>query len=106
MNSNLLKSFKGNVTNRCQKSWKDVSGHNYFIHSPLSLLSSSSQINDNDKSIYKAFKCTDALFVLHVLDGMGFTDNNTEWSIKFVSQVRSHDSHVTVSPPTYIRSAD
>ena len=66
----------------------------------------SSQINDNDKSIYKAFKCTDALFVLHVLDGMGFTDNNTEWSIKFVSQVRSHDSHVTVSPPTYIRSAD
>ena len=48
----------------------------------------------------------DALFVLHVLNGMGFTANNTEWSIKFVSQVRSHDSHVTVSPPTYIRSAD
>ena len=48
----------------------------------------------------------DALFVLHVLDGMGFTKNNTEWSIKFVSKVRSHDSHVTVSPPTYIRSVD
>ena len=73
---------------------------------PLSLLSSSSQINNDDKSIYKAYKCMDALFVLHVLDGMGFTKNNTEWSIKFVSKVRSHDSHVTVSPLTYIRSAD